>query len=87
MVEVDKLASYAFIFVGISFLLSGIGIIYIMITVIGPLEATLSTVGTITGGTTPSLTSYIIAGWVFGLLQTITGFFSLIAGIAVLVQK
>jgi hypothetical protein len=86
MVAVEKLVSYSLILIGIMFLLCGIGTIYVMIQVSGLMEAVGSLAGT-TGGQMPSFTTYIVAGWIFAILGTITGFITLIAGIAILVQK
>jgi len=86
MVSVEKLASYSYVLIGIVFLIWGIGTIYFVIQVNTALETLNAAIGDI-GGTVPSFTTYIIVGWVFGILQTITGIITLMAGAASLVQK
>ncbi len=88
MVSVEKLASYSYVLIGIVFLLWGIGTIYFVMQVSTVLEAFGAVIAAAgIGVALPSFTTYIIVGWVFGILQTITGIITLMAGAASLVQK
>ena len=79
----EKLTGCAFIFMGIVYLLSSIGMMYFLIIIGGLLEITRATPW-MTG--MPAFTTYLAAAWVFAILELVTGFISLAAGIAILVK-
>jgi len=78
MVKKEEILGLSLMFIGFTYLLSGIGLVYLLITV-----GSIPGMGTIL----PQLITYIIAGWFFAILTLVTGFITLIAGVAFLVKK
>ena len=87
MIDATKLAALAFLLIGISFIIFGIGLIYAMIKITGLLDMMSSLLSMTSSIELPDYSMYILMGWVFAVLQTVTGLMSLIAGISILLTK
>jgi len=81
----DKLTGAALALMGLMFMLLSIGFIIFLITVGGLLEA-LGGLAVYAGVEIPTFTTYLVVGWVYTILQMVTGFVALIAGIAILTK-
>jgi hypothetical protein len=81
----EKLNGIAFTLIGITNMLSSIGLIILLLTLGGFLE-TLGIVATDYGVQIPTFTTYIGVGWAFAILQLIAGFVALADGIAILTK-
>ena len=81
----EKLNGIAFSLIGITNMLSSIGLIILLLTLGGFLE-TLGVAATDYGVQIPTFTTYLGVGWAFAILQLIGGFVALVAGIAILTK-
>jgi hypothetical protein len=81
----EKLTGSALVLMGVMFMLLAIGFIIFLITVGGLLE-TLGGMAVYAGVQIPTFTTYLAVGWVYTILQMVTGFVALVAGIAVLTK-
>ena len=81
----DKLTGAALALMGLMFMLLSVGFIIFLITVGGLLEA-LGGLAVYAGVEIPTFTTYLVVGWVYTILQMVTGFVALIAGIAILTK-
>lgn len=81
----EKLTGTALVLMGVMFMLLSIGFIIFLITVGGLLE-TLGGMAVYAGVQIPTFTTYLALGWVYAILQMVTGFVALVAGIAILTK-
>jgi hypothetical protein len=86
MVSAEKLGSMSLLLIGIVFLLQAIGIMYGLVTVSALLETAGAAAG-MYGGSMPNYTTIMTIGWVYAILQLITGLVSLLAGGVSLIEK
>lgn len=83
----EKLSGIAFVLIGVVFFLSATAVMYLLIQLGTTLEMMQGLMQTVPSAEMPSFTTYFAAGWVFAILQLITGFVSLTAGIANLIAQ
>ncbi len=81
----DRLNGIAFTLIGVTNMLSAIGLAIILLTISGFLE-TLGGVALNYNVTIPTFTTYLGVGWGFTILQLIAGFVAMFAGIALLTK-
>jgi hypothetical protein len=81
----EKLTGTALVLMGVLFMLLAIGFIIFLITVGGLLEA-LGGMAVYAGVQIPTFTTYLAVGWVYTILQMVTGFVALVAGVAILTK-
>lgn len=82
----ERLTGYAFTLIGVVYIISSIGVMYFLITIGGLLETLGSYMSAYGGVNMPTFTTYFAAGWAFTMLQLVTGFVALAAGIAILTK-
>ena len=82
----ERLSGYAFTLIGVSELVSSIGLIYLLITIGSLLEMVGGYSYPYGYGYVQAPISLIVAGWLFTLLVLVTGFVALSAGISILTK-
>ena len=81
----ERLNGIAFTLIGITTMLSGIGLSILLITLGGFVE-TLNSLAVSYGVQIPTFNTYFGVGWAFTALQLTAGFVAMIAGIAILTR-
>lgn len=84
--DINTLASISSIFIGISLILWGFSILYVMLTM-SPFIAGMASVPVVGTSVYSILSPYITFGWMLGISTFIAGFLSIITGIVYLVHR
>lgn len=82
----EKLTGFAFTLIGIVNVFSSLTLIYFL-SAVGGLFETLRGILTFLGSTVSQYTTYVTVGYVFAILQLITGIVALSAGISIWVKQ
>lgn len=100
MVDAGNLATYAFLLIGIIFLIQGLSSVYLLIKLKGFFDNLITTMNSLNtlsesmpGAQTsqstimPSFTNYFILGWIFTAFEVLTGVLTIIASLLGIVQS